>query len=1146
MTTGTPIEGAVEIALTADGSDQSAIINAAMRDSTATVFILPPGQYWIGDNIYVPAGKKLIGAGQDETVLNLLPGFAMDDNRLIVLGNGSGLSNLTLDLQKVHHGMGTAQRICGVVGEGTDFLVESVTVKNATGYAFWANGQQLAELPLASGTFRDCIAENSNVLFETTSADGVLFENCVGRDGDNDIALESAFHPIANSSNITFLNCSYSGDSTAVSVVAVGVAQRNIVFENCDFTTTGAALGTFIGGTGGNQVFIRNSIFRSDLNNAVNLQDSELSITNSTIESGRVAISVTGGTVSAVDSNAISAAEAGYGGAAFAIYTAGGTVAWDGGFLSASGGAGSATARGNVTVTPRTAHAIGERPATDEATPLLLAVAANDRGADGLATAVARVDGQAIAEGGSVTLASGATVTLTGGGLAWHPGTAFAHLAGAASGAVNFSAFESFGYTLTGGGHATVIISVAGLRSAGDRLEGNGADNVIAGGDTADSFHVGQGGADRLSGLGGDDLFHFGSAFRAGDEVDGGEGDDAIILEGDYSGEKALLLADVRLTGIERILLLAGGAYEIAAGDAAVAAGRRLTVDASALAAGESLRFDGSGEFDGAFTLLGGAGDDLLIGGALGDVMKGGAGNDRYRIDHPDDLVVEEADGGIDRIETPHSFSLAGTNVEILILTGEAAVDGTGSDGADALIGNGAANRLDGGAGADGMNGGDGDDVYFVDDPGDRVIEASAAGGRDTVYSSVSFSLAYQHIERLFLAGAAAIDATGNSLANTLVGNAAANLLDGKGGVDVMNGGAGDDTYVVDQSGDTVIEETGGGIDTVRSSATFALSRAYEIENLTLTGFAAVSAYGNDLANVLTGNDNNNVLNGSAGADRMTGKGGTDTYFVDDEGDLVFEEAGGGVDTVHAAVSYTLPACVENGGMLGDAALDLTGNDLANRLFGNAGDNMLDGGAGADYMTGRGGNDTYIVDDAGDRVLENNPDGGTADRILASVSNGLGGIYIETLELTGGADIDATGNSLANTLLGNSGANILSGKGGNDMLTGGGGADIFWFDTALSESANVDAILDFAPGEDRIRLKRSIFAGIAGDGALDEAAFHLGTAAADAAHRILYDPESGSLRYDPDGDGARTAVLFATVTPGTALTHLDFEAFSFG
>ncbi|MGD9978957.1 MAG: calcium-binding protein, partial [Hyphomonadaceae bacterium] len=113
--------------------------------------------------------------------------------------------------------------------------------------------------------------------------------------------------------------------------------------------------------------------------------------------------------------------------------------------------------------------------------------------------------------------------------------------------------------------------------------------------------------------------------------------------------------------------------------------------------------------------------------------------------------------------------------------------------------------------------------------------------------------------------------------------------------------------------------------------------------------------------------------------------------------------------------------------------------------------------------------------------------------------------------------------------------------GGSDRLAGGAGADAFVFSTALG-AGNVDEITDFSVVDDTIQLDRSIFTAI-GSGALDPDAFHIGSAAADAEDRIVYNSATGALYYDADGSGAGAAVLFATLSTGLALTQADFFGF---
>ena len=132
-----------------------------------------------------------------------------------------------------------------------------------------------------------------------------------------------------------------------------------------------------------------------------------------------------------------------------------------------------------------------------------------------------------------------------------------------------------------------------------------------------------------------------------------------------------------------------------------------------------------------------------------------------------------------------------------------------------------------------------------------------------------------------------------------------------------------------------------------------------QVENLTLTGRAAVNGIGNNLANTITGNTGNNFLNGMGGADRLAGGKGNDVYRVDNAKDRVTEKESQGTDTVQAYVSWMLGAHIENL-MLFGSAVSGTGNDLANKIMGTALANRLDGMAGNDTLLGGGGDDTLL------------------------------------------------------------------------------------------------------------------------------------------------------------------------------------------
>jgi Ca2+-binding RTX toxin-like protein len=611
-----------------DGTDQSAYINDAIANSTTDTIVIPEGNYWISHTIFVPPGKTLMGMGQDKTIINVLDDFGPLPGHGAITVESATLSDLSVDVHKTNLGEGSSLRVCGVIGTGTDFFVENVNVKNATAYAFWGNGIDPRHA-LASGTFQDCYAENSNCLFETTRADGVTFLRCVGADGDGDIVADGVFHPASLSSNVLFEDCYYTGRGSGVSAVANLSDQLGLVFRNVHVATTGTGFAIITAGPYMNEMFFYDCTFTAQDTNAAQFDHATVQVFNSTFESSRIAVAVLNGTVEMTDSVAVGRGRVELTGATFGLYSLGQTT-WNGGILSASGVPGSAAVVGNATVSPETDIILGELGTAAEHGTVVVNTPENDHVAAPAPNIVA-IEGHAVAVGDSVLLASGARVTLQAdGSLRYDVNGAFASLAAPESGASNTSAPDVFTYTLTNGVTAAARITVTGVASPEDQFAGTPGNDVLTGDDLGHAFLMMQGGNDTVTGGAGNDVFYFGGAFTGADKVNGGAGDrDVVVLQGNY----ALTLSNTNLAGIE-ILSLQSGAnssfgdtannlydFDLTMADGNVAAGQQLVVDAQSLGVGEDFTFNGSAEHDGSFVVYGGRGVDSI---------KGGDGNDAF------------------------------------------------------------------------------------------------------------------------------------------------------------------------------------------------------------------------------------------------------------------------------------------------------------------------------------------------------------------------------------------------------------------------------------------------------------------------------------------------------------------------------------
>ena len=709
----------------------------------------------------------------------------------------------------------------------------------------------------------------------------------------------------------------------------------------------------------------------------------------------------------------------------------------------------------------------------------------------------------------------------------------------------------------TYGGGIDTLVGIENVTGSSydDNLTGNAAANTIDGGS----------GADVMNGGNGNDIYIVDNNLDSIIEAAGlGTGTDTIRTNIDYTIsnniENLIMLANATnangnalanvITGNGKNNMINGGAgidlmIGLGGDDIYIVDNAADVTDESSVGSGgkdtvfssvsytlannvEELKLLFTGNLNG----TGNSGDNTIYGNNGNNVIDGLGGNDTvsYQYGATRGVTVNLT------LTTAQNTVGAGSDTLINIenITGSAFNDTLSGDAnANKINGGDGNDTIVGGGGNDTLIGGNGDDLYILSSPVGLTLVESGGQGTDTIRTDVTFNLSnstsFSNIENLTLTGTNAINGTGNSAANIIIGNSATNILfggngndtlNGGAGVDLLSGGAGNDIYIVDDTADEISENASDGTDTVQSSVAYVLQT--NIENLTLTGAAAINGTGNEIDNTITGNNatnslfggagldklfgglGNDTLDGGTGSDVMTGGDGNDIYYVDNTSDNIVEgtkivnnvAVQEGVDTVNSTVTYKIVSPnVENLTLIGTSSINGTGTDLNNTIIGNTANNILsgaggndvirgqegndtiDGGKGADTMYGGIGNDTFTVDDAGDRVFENASEG--LDTVLSSVSFTLG-VNVDNLTLTATATANGTGNADANKLIGNAVANVLRGMDGDDFLdggagtdtlTGGLGKDVFFF-TAVSDTrpTTPDVITDFTTGDDQINI----------------------------------------------------------------------------
>jgi Ca2+-binding RTX toxin-like protein len=406
--------------------------------------------------------------------------------------------------------------------------------------------------------------------------------------------------------------------------------------------------------------------------------------------------------------------------------------------------------------------------------------------------------------------------------------------------------------------------------------------------------------------------------------------------------------------------------------------------------------------------------NDTLTSNSGIDTLVGSTGNDTFVINNSGVVVQDTSTTAINTAQSSVNYSLA-ANVNALVLTGTAALTGTGNAGVDTLTAN---------SGADTLFGGTGNDTFIVSGAADMVQDTSTTT-TNTILASVSFTLP-TNVNALTLTGTASLTATGNSAANVIKANSGNDTLIAGTGVATLVGSTGNDAFVVNSASDVVQDTSTTAINTLQSSVNYTL--ATNVNSLVLTGTSALVGTANSAADTLTSN---------SGVDTLVGGSGHDLFIINNSADVIQNVNAN--DTIESSVNYTLPAGVNNLVLIASGNITGTGNSASDTLTAGAGTDTLTAGTGVATLIGGTGNDTFVVNSASDVVQVTSTT--TSNTVQSSVTYTLGA-NVDTLILTGTAALTATGNTdLSNVLTANTGNDSLVGTAFSNTLNGGTGSD---------------------------------------------------------------------------------------------------------